>query len=255
MVDLVVQENKHNLLHLLNSKTKFKDIDELELHYINQFNRIVFELDIDTNSNRDSEYIQNSFNLILQHYSYSVNTELYLVIKSHHKSIIQCIEDNSMLNNIYLKLIDTCIVNLTLFDKNKLNKKMNSIKYNLSCFTENPQMFKAKSLYNSAKQRAKDKELEFDLTIDWIYNKLVNGYCEVTNIEFRIKDYTPDSISTVIYPNSPSLDRIDNSKGYIQSNVQVVCDQFNKFKSQYTMEQTYNMAKEFIKQYELTFNK
>lgn len=174
MVDLVVQENKehcennHNIIYLLNPKTKFKDVDELELHYIEQFNRIVVELN-NNQLNKQlniNEYAVNSFNLILQHYSYSTHIELHLVIKSHYKSIIQHIEYSNLLNNIYLKLIESCISNLKLFDKNKLNKKINNVKYNLSCFTENPQMFKAKSLYNSAKKRAKDKGLEFDLTID-----------------------------------------------------------------------------------------
>lgn len=251
MVDSEVQVN--NILNLLIPKYKFKTIDELEEYYIKQISIIVQSND--DNKLDDtviSDYLQNSFNLVLQHYSYSSSIELYNVIKSHYTQIYKHIEVSQFNTNINILLLDNCINNLKSFDRIKLDKKLNQIKYNLNCFTIDPYMFKAKSLYQSAKSRAKDKNLDFNLTVEWIYNKLILGCCEVTNIQFKLKEYEPDTITSSVYPNSPSLDRIDNNKGYTTNNVQVVCDQFNKFKSQYTMEETYYMAKQFIQQYENT---
>src|ERR1700722_15677552 len=63
-----------------------------------------------------------------------------------------------------------------------------------------------------ARRRAKDKKMEFSITIDDI---VIPEKCPVLGIPlFRIANKH--------CPNSPSLDRIDNLKGYTKDNICVI---------------------------------
>ena len=42
----------------------------------------------------------------------------------------------------------------------------------------NPVRYRARTLVNGAKARAKKKGIDFNLTIDWVEEKLNNGRCE-----------------------------------------------------------------------------
>jgi hypothetical protein len=78
-----------------------------------------------------------------------------------------------------------------------------------------------KFMLKQAKQRAKLNNLQFDLIEDQIKIPML---CPVLNI--------PLEISTIKQSNnSPSLDRIDNSKGYTKDNVAVISWKANKLKS------------------------
>lgn len=66
----------------------------------------------------------------------------------------------------------------------------------------------------STKKAAKDKNLAFALTEVWIKDKLDRGICEVTGLPIRIKAYKKGSRGESGF-NSPSIDRIDNTVGYI----------------------------------------
>lgn len=115
---------------------------------------------------------------------------------------------------------------------------------------ENPIKYRAMTLLNGAKQRAKLKGIECTLTLEWIEEKLKNGVCEMTGIKFVIKEYSKREEYLRIHPHSPSLDQILPSKGYTKENVQVVCDQFNKMKNDKSIDETYYLAKEFVNEYE-----
>lgn len=84
--------------------------------------------------------------------------------------------------------------------------------------------FRASRLMIDAKQRAKKNELPFDLDLDWVEEKLNNGFCEATGLGF---DFVP---SIPARPFTPSLDRIDPSLGYTKENTQVVCWIYNRAK-------------------------
>lgn len=70
-------------------------------------------------------------------------------------------------------------------------------------------------MYNSAKRRNIKKNLQFDITVEWLQEKYT-GYCELTGIEFQFANKGKS-------PIAPSLDRIDSSKGYTKDNVRIVC--------------------------------
>lgn len=79
----------------------------------------------------------------------------------------------------------------------------------------------AKELYRAAKRRAKNKSLEFSITLDEI---VISESCPILGIPLIVGD-------SKIHDTSPSLDRIDNSKGYIKGNVQVISNLANRMKN------------------------
>lgn len=84
-----------------------------------------------------------------------------------------------------------------------------------------------KSLLRSAKKRAKDKNLDFNITINDF--ELVN-ICPLLKIPLT-------SNLEVALNNSYSLDRIDNSKGYIKGNVWVISKRANVLKGDASLEE------------------
>lgn len=84
----------------------------------------------------------------------------------------------------------------------------------------------ARFLWNSAKIRAKKYGMEFDLSKDDV---VIPANCPVLGIPLFVSDKLSN--------NSPSLDRIDNSKGYVKGNVCVISWRANNLKSDATLEE------------------
>ena len=80
---------------------------------------------------------------------------------------------------------------------------------------------KERILWRSAKNRAKDKNIEFDISYEDI---IIPNVCPILGINIY-RDATKNC------DNSPSLDRIDNSKGYVKGNVCVISNRANIIKS------------------------
>ena len=88
-------------------------------------------------------------------------------------------------------------------------------------------------LLGSATYRAKKKGLEFDLTLDWIKERIDKGFCEVTGMAF----------GAAHTPTTPSIDRRDNSKGYTKDNVQITTWMYNMSKGVFTHADVMEMVK------------
>lgn len=82
-------------------------------------------------------------------------------------------------------------------------------------------------LNKSAKRRAKNKNIEFDLNIDFLKDlwESQKGNCSITGLKFIIKNERTGKAQ----PFSPSIDRIDPNIGYTKSNVRLVCYCVNCF--------------------------
>lgn len=107
--------------------------------------------------------------------------------------------------------------------------------YNRKWRAENPEQTKrawqrqqlnnpAGTLIRAAKQRAKKRGLEFNIDYEDV---VVPKFCPILGIPLIVgvgSGYGGNQ-------NSPSLDRIDNSKGYIKGNVQVISHLANSMKS------------------------
>ena len=84
-----------------------------------------------------------------------------------------------------------------------------------------------RTVLNSAKTRAKNQKLVFDLDFDWLmeqYRKQ-DGKCSLTGIQLQF-GFNYDS-SRRYMPESPSLDRIDPALGYTKGNTRLVCTAIN----------------------------
>lgn len=82
-------------------------------------------------------------------------------------------------------------------------------------------------LYSSAKSRAKDKNLDFNIELSDI---IIPEYCPILNIKlFKGTEKR--------HAGSPTIDRIDNSKGYIKGNIHVISYRANAIKHDATIEE------------------
>ena len=77
-------------------------------------------------------------------------------------------------------------------------------------------------LLENAKRRAKKKNLEFSIALD---DFEIPKRCPLLGIPLQLGG---DGLFNM---NSPSLDRIDNSRGYVKGNVAVISLKANKIKS------------------------
>lgn len=97
-------------------------------------------------------------------------------------------------------------------EKKRISSKMASDKERLE--------FPSKYLHRAAKERAKRNNIEFYLDVEDI---IIPTHCPVLGIELSF-------MNRGIKDNSPSLDRIDPSKGYIKGNVMVMSFLANSMK-------------------------
>lgn len=81
-------------------------------------------------------------------------------------------------------------------------------------------------LLKSIKKRSKEKNIDFNLTLADIK---IPKICPVLNI--------PIIISPFSYINSPSVDKIDPTKGYTKDNVQVISMRANTLKNNSSMDE------------------
>ena len=128
--------------------------------------------------------------------------------------------------------------------KNRKCRENNKQKYNgySNKWAENNlERAKARQLFNAAKTRARNKKVNFSITINWIFEKLKNGLCEYSGMKFNFnKSGEPNLMS-------PSIDRINPEAGYTESNCKIVLYPLNLFKNRYDLNDLIPIAKEFIR--------
>jgi hypothetical protein len=102
-------------------------------------------------------------------------------------------------------------------------------------------------LYGNAQKRAKANGWPPpDFGSEWIEEKILVGFCEVTGIPFDLETRR-DEIHTS-NPWVPSIDRIDNSLPYSKDNVQIVVYMYNVCKSEFSHEDVVKFAKMVTKE-------
>lgn len=98
-----------------------------------------------------------------------------------------------------------------------------------------------KCLLRRAESGAKSRNLEFNLTEDDI---IVPEFCPLLGIKLEFshkKGYNK---------GSPSIDRIDNAKGYIKGNVQIISRQANVCKNDLSIPELIIFAKNILEIYD-----
>jgi hypothetical protein len=84
-------------------------------------------------------------------------------------------------------------------------------------------------MFHGAKQRAKNKNLPFDIDQDYIKN-IIPTHCPVLGIPLL-------NGSGTFHDNSLSLDKIIPCKGYVKGNVCVISDRANRLKRDATLDE------------------
>ena len=92
------------------------------------------------------------------------------------------------------------------------------------------------SLYKSAEKRAKEKNLDFDITKEYLLS-IAPDECPVFKTAF-VWGYNRRGYSQ----DSPTLDRVFNNLGYIKENVVFISKKANTAKSSYQYQDLYKLA-------------
>ena len=103
---------------------------------------------------------------------------------------------------------------------------------------------RANSLLRGAKRRAKRRGHECTIDTQWIVDRM--DVCAVTGLPFKMdieKNYGKHNNAQ---PFSPTLDRIDNSKGYTPDNTQVVVAVYNFAKMHWSHDDVVQMARALL---------
>ncbi len=98
------------------------------------------------------------------------------------------------------------------------------------------------SLLSSAKYRAQEKDLEFNLDITWAIAQ--PSKCPHTGIELTYTNNGKNYANRV--PSTASIDKINPLGGYTKDNCEIVCWWYNCAKQQFTTEQVYNLCKAVV---------
>lgn len=133
----------------------------------------------------------------------------------------------------------------------KLNNPEKVKSYNRKYYVNNKDKFIAKlirwreknhekTILFRAKQRAKQKQFEFNIGVADI---IIPSRCPILDIEIIRNKNTSTKV------NSPSLDRIDNTKGYIKGNIMVISNKANTMKNNATPEELIKFANWILKTY------
>lgn len=102
-------------------------------------------------------------------------------------------------------------------------------KYNQNWRKKNPERYLLRKAFNHAKEAGREFNLkEEDIKIP--------THCPILNIPLEI------STNVKRQDNSPSIDRFDNSKGYISNNINVISWRANKLKSNGTLQEFRNLV-------------
>jgi hypothetical protein len=98
-------------------------------------------------------------------------------------------------------------------------------------------------LFNSAKLKAKRRGLDFNIKFGDVLRLVNKGACPVTGIPF---DNREKPLKGPDLPFRASLDRMDNTRGYLVDNIMVVSKIYNHAKFNWNSEDVERMAQGIV---------
>ena len=104
---------------------------------------------------------------------------------------------------------------------------------------------KIRNLLNQKKCLCKNKNIPFELDLEWYIENLKNG-CVLTKIPFDLCSNIYDKKSGPYSPYQPSIDRIDPNQGYIKSNSRLILYSLNLFKLHFSDDHLYKIAEKLL---------
>ena len=118
-------------------------------------------------------------------------------------------------------------------------------KYRASTYTSAEK--RAIRLAAACRIRARHAGVDYDLTKDWILEKIAAGVCEVTGIPFDMTPLPPRGERKSRTPAfAPSLDRITRGGGYTQANTRVVVFIYNVARSDFDDDELNTLARALL---------
>lgn len=124
-------------------------------------------------------------------------------------------------------------------EEQKIEAELKRKEYNKQWNKQNRNKNIQTYLWYAAKRRAKDKSLEFTISKEDI---IIPEVCPYLKIELQLSNRTRGTCRDYW----PTLDRIDNSKGYIKGNVEVISFKANTMKNNATKEELLLFAVEIL---------
>lgn len=139
------------------------------------------------------------------------------LIDNHRDKIIE-LSNLNLTNSEIARITGLSIVSINMYRKtNNLNRSP----FIRNSFKNQQERIKGKMIVRS-RSRAKKLKIDFNLNPEDI---ILNEYCPILNVKL---DYIDKKMNN---KNAASLDRIDNSKGYIKGNVMVISVLANTMKN------------------------
>lgn len=113
------------------------------------------------------------------------------------------------------------------YNKERYLKDIENYKKRANLYRENPHN-RLVQILGSARKRAKDKNLLFDLDIEFLENlwEKQKGCCLLTGIPFDLKSGERKD-KTHFNPFAPCIDKIDVKEGYTKNNIRLICNHMN----------------------------
>lgn len=142
--------------------------------------------------------------------------------------------------------------NLSCAGKTKNNKKhLSKVRSGYEVWLHSPYKGDEFSVFRSyakkARERSERKGREFNLTLEYLKElwEEQDGKCPFTAWRLIPRDYkNRDKIK--LLPNHASLDRIDNSKGYIEGNVRFVAVMYNFARNVFTDQDVIDFCRQVV---------
>lgn len=110
-------------------------------------------------------------------------------------------------------------------------RKKTTRSYRRDCerLRSDPRSAQLSKMVTSSRRRAKEKQLEHNIDVKYL-RAIATSHCPYLGVELHWKVQRGMGVVNTVFPNSPSLDRIDSSKGYVKGNVVIVSHRANSIK-------------------------
>lgn len=107
----------------------------------------------------------------------------------------------------------------------------------------NPEARQLSKMVVNSRARAKEKNLAHDIDVKYLRSLGIPSHCPYLGIKLRWKLQAGLGVKHKSFPESPSLDRIDSSKGYVKGNVIIVSHRANSIKRDADEQELYKLAR------------
>ena len=101
-----------------------------------------------------------------------------------------------------------------------------------------------RALLNQCKCNARQRGLPFDLTLSLVEGLLSNMTCSATGLPLSFARVKGERYARS--PWYPSIDRLDNSRGYVPGNVRAVCSIYNFMRSNHSDDDVLAVARALV---------